>query len=108
MSKESFCKVMDAYKSMWDFTDEMNSLFDKYKSDGNIYPPMCTDIVIDLLGYIFNDINQWIQYWTFELGFGKQYEDGYVKDERGEVISLKTADDLYDLLVRNMKENGGE
>ena len=108
MSKESFCRVMDNYKSMWNFTDEMNELFDKYKCDGNIYPPVCTETVIDLLEFIFNDKNQWISYWIFELDFGKDYEDGYVKDEHGEVIPLKTTEDLYDLLVRNMKESKEE
>ena len=108
MSKESFCRVMDNYKSMFDFTDEMNDLFDKYKMDGNIYPPMCTETVIDLLEFIFNDENRWIKYWIWELGFGADYEDGDVKDEHGEVIPLKTTEDLYDLLVRNMKESKEE
>ena len=108
MSKESFCKVMDNYKSMFNFTDEMNELFDKYKMDGNIYPPMCTETVVDLLEYIFNDKKRWIKYWIFELDFGKDYEDGDVKDEHGEVIPLKTVEDLYDLLVRNMKESKEE
>ena len=108
MSKESFCRVMDNYKSMWNFTDEMNDLFRKYKSDGEVYPPMCTGTVVDLLEYIFNDVNEWIQYWTLELEFGERYEDGDVQDKDGNNISLKTSENLYDLLVENMKENGGE
>ena len=93
---------------MFDFTDEMNDLFDKYKMDGNIYPPMCTEMVVDLLEFIFNDENQWISYWIFELDFGKDYEDGWVTQKDGAVIPLKTVEDLYDLLVKNMEENGGE
>ena len=108
MSRESFCKVMNNYRSMFDFTDEMNDLFDKYKMDGNIYPPMCTETVIDLLEFIFNDENRWVKYWIWELGFGADYEDGDVKDEHGEVIPLKTTEDLYDLLARNMKESKEE
>ena len=108
MSKESFCEVMNGYKSMFDFTDEMNELFDKYKVDGNIYPPLCTSTVIDLLEFIFNDENQWINYWIFELEFGKDYEDGDAKDADGSNIPLKTVEDLYDLLVRNMKESKEE
>ena len=108
MSKESFCRVMDNYKSMWNFTDEMNDLFRKYKSDGEVFPPMCTGTVVDLLEYIFNDVNEWIQYWTLELEFGERYEDGDVQDKDGNNISLKTSENLYDLLVENMKENGGE
>ena len=108
MSKESFCRVMDNYKSMWNFTDEMNDLFRKYKSDGEVYPPMCTGTVVDLLEYIFNDVNEWIQYWTLELEFGERYEDGDVQDKDGNNISLKTSEDLYDLLVRNMKESKEE
>lgn len=108
MSKETFCEVMRNYKTMYEFTDEMNDLFNKYKMDGEIYPPMCTEIVIDLLEFIFNDKNQWIQYWTLELDFGERYEDGYVKDSDGCIIPLKTAEDLYDLLIRNMKDSKEE
>ena len=108
MSQESFCKVMSDYKSMFNFTNEMNELFDKYKVDGNIYPPLCTSTVIDLLEFIFNDENQWINYWIFELEFGERYGDGDVKNENGEDIPLRTAEDLYNLLVKNMEENGGE
>ena len=108
MSKESFCRVMDNYKSMWDFTDEMNDLFRKYKSDGEVFPPMCTETVIDLLEFIFDDKNQWIRYWVLELDFGKYYEDGDIKYDDGEVIQLKTVEDLYDLLVRNMEESKEE
>ena len=108
MSRESFCKVMNNYRSMFDFTDEMNDLFDKYKMDGNIYPPMCTETVVDLLEFIFNDENQWISYWIFELDFGKNYEDGWVTQKDGAVIPLKTVEDLYDLLVKNMEESKEE
>lgn len=108
MSKGSFCKVMDSYKSMWNFTDEMNELFDKYKCDGNIYPPVCTETVIDLLEFIFDDKDEWIGYWAWELDFGGRYEDGDVRSSDGSIIPLKTTEDLYNLLVKNIKENGGE
>lgn len=105
MSKESFCKVMSDYKSMFDFTDDLNQVFDKYDSDRDVYPPVCTQTVIDLLEFIFNDEGEWIQYWTFELDFGKRYEDGWVTQKDGTIIPLKTVEDLYDLLVRNMEES---
>lgn len=108
MSKESFCQVMDNYKSMWNFTDDMNEVFKKYNCDGEVFPPMCTETVIDLLEFIFNDKNQWISYWAFELEFGERYEDGDVQDKDGNNISLKTSEDLYDLLVENMKESKEE
>ena len=108
MSKKSFCQVMDDYKTMFNFTDEMNELFDKYKCDGYIYPPICTETVVNLLEFIFDDINQLISYWVWELDFGERYEDGDVKDKKGEIIPLKTTEDLYDLLVRNMKESKEE
>lgn len=106
MSKKSFCKVMDDYKFMLNFTDELNEVFDKYKCDGYIYPPVCTETVIDLLELIFDDKDKWIGYWAWELDFGERYEDGDVQDEYGNNIPLKTVEDLYDLLIDNMKENG--
>ena len=108
MSKESFCRVMDNYKSMWNFTDDLNEVFKKYNCDGEVFPPMCTETVIDLLEFIFNDKNQWIKYWIWELSFGADYQDGDVQNPDGTIVPLKTVGDLYDLLVGNMKENGGE
>ena len=102
MSRESFIEVINTYKSMWDFTDELNDLFQKYQICGEIYPPMCIETAIYLLEYIFDDKDQWITYWILWLDFGEDYEDGDVTDANGNIISLKTAEDLYDLLVKNM------
>lgn len=108
MSRESFIEVINTYKSMWDFMDELNDLFQKYQICGEIYPPMCIETVIYLLEYIFDDKDQWITYWILWLDFGEDYEGGDVTDANGNIISLKTAEDLYDLLVKNISASKEE
>ena len=101
LSREEFNRVIFEYKKNFDFIDEVNQLFRKYKYDGEIY--LGSDVVIDLLTYIFDDQDEWISYWMSELDFGKEYEDGYIKDRDGKHIPLKTSDNLYDLLVDNYR-----
>lgn len=103
LSKEEFTKIIESYKKSFDFTDELNKLFDRYDCDGEIYPPIGSEDVVTLLEFIFDDRDEWISYWIFELDFGKEYEDGYIKDRDGKHIPLKTSDNLYDLLVDNYR-----
>lgn len=102
---DEFKSAIESYKDVINFTDDLNDLFVKYGCCGDVCPPTGSGIIIDLLESIFDDKSGWISYWVFELKFGEDYQDGYVKDKDGNNISLKTADDLYDLLVENMEEN---
>ena len=108
LTKEEFVNVMNDYKNIFDFSDELNNVFFKYKCDGEIYPPVGSDTIMRLLEFMFHDAYGWISYWCWELDFGKSFEDGDVKDKDGNNISLKTPEDLYDFLIKNMKENGGD
>lgn len=105
LSKEEFTKIIESYKKSFDFTDELNKLFDRYDCDGEIYPPIGSEDVVTLLEFIFDDRDEWISYWIFELDFGKEYEDGYVQGRNGEIIPLRTPEDLYAFLIDNYRSN---
>ena len=108
LTKDEFVNVVNDYKRIFDFSDDLNDVFDKYGCDGNVFPPLGEDTIIRLLEFIFNDSHGWISYWCWELDFGKSFEDGDIVDEDGNNICLKTPEDLYELLIKNMKENGGD
>lgn len=47
------------------------------------------------------DKDEWIEYFCFELNFGKKWEPGLIRDDNGLDIVLQTPEDLYDLLQHN-------
>jgi hypothetical protein len=57
------------------------------------------EAVIVLLKEAVNDTDDWIDYFVWELDFGRDYKDGCVTAD-GKNIPLKTADDLWDILKR--------
>lgn len=60
--------------------------------------------LVDALSTMFMDCeNRWIEYWLYELDFGRSYVPGMVKDSDGNETPLATASDLYDLLVSDME-----
>jgi hypothetical protein len=56
------------------------------------------DSVIDLLEAHFEDEDEWITYWMFELDFGSKWKNGTITDDKGNDIKLQTIEDLYEVL----------
>lgn len=67
-----------------------------------LFLPGLVGNVVDLLEIMTNDTeDRWIGYWAFELDCGENYEDGMVTEENGDIIKLKTIEDLWELLKDN-------
>lgn len=99
---EKFKKYMNAVKKDYDYMDQasdiLNSDFLYENLSGASY-------VLDILSDIFHDgENDYIGYFCFELDWGKNYEPGDVVTKDGEIIPLGTLEDLYALLVKNLKD----
>lgn len=78
------------------------TFFRKYKREDQVYSTGLEDTVVSLLEIIFKDKeNQWLAYWIWELNYGEVYNDGDVTEEDGTIISLRTAEELYDFLIKN-------
>lgn len=62
--------------------------------------------IITLLCDIFKDENKtemsWIEYFIYELEFGKKYKDGCTK-MKNENVDISDSSKLYDFLIVNMK-----
>ena len=55
-------------------------------------------LVDNILGE--KDKDEWIDYFCFELDFGKKWKEGVITEKDGTDIILKTAEDLYNLLEK--------
>ena len=56
-------------------------------------------MMIKLLSEIFKDEEEgWINYYIYELEFGKRWKPGYIIDN-GRDIKMETPGDLYDYLI---------
>jgi len=94
--------IMRLNDSIIDVEDEFHKKT-KDKSFTLLFPTMA-ESVVSLLSKIFNDKDEWIDYWVWELDCGKKYKDGMVKEKDGSIIPLKTVSDLWNLLMKNLAD----
>ena len=105
LRKEEFSKTLSSLKRNEDFIGEINDVFRKFSKDDLIYSTGLEETIIGLLETLFDDKeNQWIAYWVWKENFGETYKEGDVTEEDGTIIPLATAEELYDFLVKNMRE----
>lgn len=104
---EEFEEVMLEWESVRRQQDEINSVLRKLGC-GSLIMPDCSYALEKTLERMFNDeeIMSNIEYFVYELDFGKNYVDGMIKDCDGNNIKMSTIRDLYDSLIKEMKENG--
>jgi hypothetical protein len=104
LNKKEFCDVIQDLKKNEDFINKINDAFNEFRNESNIFSTGLEDTVVKLLEIMFDDTeNQWIAYWIWERCFGEDYEIGDVTEADGTVIPLRTTEDLYDFLIKNMK-----
>lgn len=106
--KELFLKLIHGIQRQYSFFDAINTVLAEYGSDGYILPSDQDYLLIYLLEHIFHDDeNQWITYFLFDLDFGSKYKDGSVMME-DRMVPLRTPEDLYDLLMNNLREEDAD
>lgn len=106
ITKKEFCKIIDDLKRNDEFLDDICDVFKKHQREEQIYSTGLEDTIVNLLETIFNDNKtNWISYWIWELDFGEKYNEGDVTKKDGTIIPLKTVEELYDFLIKNMENN---
>lgn len=103
INKSEFCRILSKLKKNEDFIDEINDILRNFGRDGYMFSTGLEDVIVRLLETVFEDTDEWISYWVWEKGFGDNYEDGDAVDENGDIIHIKTAQNLYDFLIKNME-----
>lgn len=108
ISKGQFVKIINRLKDTNDFVEETNDKARKLQDaiESDFYNTMSLSIshesiVVELLENMFND-RDYISWWLYDLGYGRDYKDGCIQDADGKIIDLSTAEKLYDFLVENV------
>lgn len=105
---EEFQSVMDEWYRVRQYQEEMNTLLRKH-GDGFLCMPDGSLALQKTLEKMFCDDKEDmsnIEYFVYELDFGKKYQDGMIKDREGNYIKMATVANLYDVLMKEMRSNG--
>ena len=97
-----------------DFEKYMNAVHKDYRWMDLVTDALNSDVLyenlnsqyflLDLMTDIFEDKEDWIGYYIFELNWGEEYEPGMVKDKDGNDVPLATLEDLYNILTKEKEE----
>lgn len=99
---EEFNRYIESIKMVQDVENKLMGISSdvraKSKSEFVLYYPSLITEVIELLGKIVGDKNNWIDYYIWDLDFGKQSDFLQVNDADGNTIPLNTTKDLWDII----------
>ncbi len=99
---EEFERYIDSIKMVQDVENKLlgisSDVRTKSKSEFTLYYPSLITEVVELLGKIVGDKYCWIDYYIWELDFGKQSDFLQVTDANGNPIPLKTTKELWNLI----------
>lgn len=106
INKEKFIKIIESLKETDDLVTNVNqqlkgSRESKISNGMNAASLMICheDIVVDLLQDIFND-KDIINYWLYELNYGRKYKKGCITKPNGKIIDISNSGKLYDYLKK--------
>ena len=110
ISKEEFVEIVNRLRDSSDLVGKVEELF--RNSRENVECDFCNgaalqisheSTVVFLLRKLLKDAIENIDYFIYELDYGRKYEPGMIKDENGHDIDFGTAEKLYDYLTGEVK-----
>ena len=108
LDKETFVNYMNFIDEQSTYACKINNLLQEAYSEMSFYPTLkYEEQLVSLLKIAMDDMYNDIEYFIYELDFGREYKDGCVTYTRGKdevPVRLKTPEDLYDLLESNLVE----
>ena len=106
--KREFEDIMNRLREASDLKEQVDRLF--RNSRENIENDFCNaaalqisheSTVVFLLKKMLHDKYDYIEYFIYELDYGRKYEAGIITDENGQDIDIHTSDLLYDFISNN-------
>lgn len=103
--KEEFVSIIEKLRDSFDLVEMVDELF--YNSRENVECDFCNGaglqishegIVVLLLKKLMKDEADWIDYFIYDLDYGRKYAPGIVKDKKGNNVDLSSAEKLYDYI----------
>lgn len=118
MKKETFCKIIRALEKARTSADEIedgieNTLRNtsRFRNDMDFVDLFGllhnTELENELIGALETEFelpekNNTLQYFIYDLEFGKKYTSGCLTDDKGNDVSIATPEELYDTLVNDL------
>lgn len=108
LSVQEFVDIMNRLREASDLKEQVDRLF--RNSRENIENDFCNaaalqlsheSAVVFLLKKMLHDKYDYIEYFIYELDFGRKYEVGMIIDENGQDIDIHTPELLYDFISNN-------
>lgn len=106
ISKTAFVKAINAIKEYNKKIDAIQTVLEENCEDSVFWPPSLQNDLINVLKNAFNDDDDYggmIEYFIYDLEFGKQWRPGVVTDENNKDIKMQTPEELYDYLVDRLE-----
>ena len=102
LTKEQFVHYINFIKERKEKVDQINEIFTEEFEDSVFYPHTRYETeLIRLLQYVFNDSDNDIDYFIYELDFGENDMAGEaIERNDGTVVSLTSPEELYDYLIK--------
>ena len=108
LSEQEFVDIINRLREASELKEQVNKLF--RNSRENIENDFCNaaalqisheSSVVFLLKRIKRDQYEYIDYFIYELDYGRKYEAGMITDENGQDIDIHTPKLLYDFISNN-------
>jgi len=102
ISKELFIKAIDTIEKQFKHDEECSKAIKVLFEDGQGFYNYSEVLIVleDILSNLFKDeANSWIQYFIYELEFGKKWTNTSITDN-GKSVKLRNASELYDFLIK--------
>jgi len=99
---DSIKAIEKQQKHDYKFCDDLGKAFPDAFEANLLYNNSATvNALFKILEVENNDNDSWIQYFCYELDFGKKYKDGHVVSETNENIDLSNSTKLYEFLNKS-------
>ena len=103
IGKENFIKYINFIKKMNDSENRIHDVLSEEITDfrGGFLYCKYEGMFVNLLREVMNDENDWIDYFLYDLDFGRTWKEGAITDVDGTDIALSTPEDLWNLLTNS-------
>lgn len=99
-TKEQFIQLIEGIKKIHEKEEKINQVLTEVFTDSYLCFPTLEHELCEYLSQAFHDEHHLIYYFIIDLDFGKSWNSGNLTDKAGSDLMLKTAADLYDLLIK--------
>ena len=100
MKKEKLKKYLESIKKITEQESKLDDVLREISPDfGGYSNELAIDTLLNMMKDLAKDESEWIDYFIFELDWGKSYKDGMVTDENGKTVSNGSGTVKFDVPI---------